>query len=108
MTRTTSRRAILAGAASLPALAVPALASSATDPVYAAIACCRAVDVAHMAKTKGEPPMPSPEYEAWEAVLIASDDSTNAARLALVKTVEAGPTAVPVLVAGNAGLPTYY
>jgi hypothetical protein len=38
MTMTTSRRAILAGAVSLPALAtVPAFATPAPDPVFAAI-----------------------------------------------------------------------
>lgn len=37
MTNTTSRRAILAGAASLSALAIPAIATVAPDPIFAAI-----------------------------------------------------------------------
>ena len=37
-TNTTTRRAVLAGAASLPALAMPAAAAPASDPVFAAIA----------------------------------------------------------------------
>ena len=37
MTTTTSRRAILAGVAALPALATPALSASTTDPIFAAI-----------------------------------------------------------------------
>jgi hypothetical protein len=37
MTTTTSRRAILAGAASMPALAIPAIATATSDPIYAAI-----------------------------------------------------------------------
>lgn len=50
MQRTTSRRAVLAGIATVPALAAPALAMSGPDPIFAAIELHR---VAHAAYALG-------------------------------------------------------
>jgi selenocysteine lyase/cysteine desulfurase len=49
MTNTTSRRSVIVGAAALPALAMPAIASSASDPIFAAIKRHRQIEAAYVA-----------------------------------------------------------
>jgi hypothetical protein len=49
MTTTTSRRSVIVGTAALPALAMPAIASSASDPIFAAIERHRQIEAAYVA-----------------------------------------------------------
>ena len=96
MTSKTTRRAILAGAAVLPALAIPAAASSA-DPAYSAIERYKAFDVEATAFSEQEPELQSPEHPAWEVKREADMDKFNALRDAMLQTVpttRAGATAL--------------
>ena len=64
---TTSRRAILAGAAAIPALSLPAIAG--TDPAFAAIEKFKAADAENEKVLMLEPARPalaSADYPAWE------------------------------------------
>jgi len=88
---TTSRRAILAGAATLPALAVPAVAGSLTpDPIFAAIERHRAAYEEHGRVLEAVNAEEDPETH-WtndERVAAACDADCDALR-ALVQTVPA-------------------
>jgi hypothetical protein len=95
MTTTTTRRAILAGAAALPALAVPAIASEA-DPTFAALAHYEAVDRRTNAFLELEPGSDEPGHAAWEAQRRVDMDEWNAARDAILNatpTTAAGAVA---------------
>jgi hypothetical protein len=82
MNATTTRRAVLAGAASLPVFAMPALTTAAeTDPVFAAIERCRIAETANLLE-------PSPP---------AADDQ-DPAREALARTVPTTPTGLAALI----------
>jgi len=91
MTMNTSRRAILAGAASLPALAVPVLAGTNLDPIFAAIerhkVAFRASQVAGRIKSNTVDAEWAPEYDAVKCKAAenansvaddAADDAANA------------------------------
>jgi hypothetical protein len=65
ITTTTSRRAILAGAAMFPAVSLPALAAAEPDPIFAAIEKMKVTDAEHGRRCKGELEVIGPEYEAW-------------------------------------------
>jgi hypothetical protein len=65
MSHATTRRAIMAGTASLPALAAPAAAFTA-GPVFAAIEQFRAAWQAHEASCADEPAYGHPDKPAWE------------------------------------------
>ena len=97
MSSTTSRRAILAGAAMLPAISLPALAAAEPDPIFAAIEKMKATDAAHGRRCEGEPEVRGPEYEAWyEAQGIACYAAADARdeMLATVPTTVAGAVAM--------------
>ena len=109
MTTTTSRRAILAGAAmlpavSLPALAIPALASAESDPAFAAVEQFKKAWIAHGKSCQSEPTLPdgcpefgTPNYIAWcEANDAACNDDADAFEkmLATRPTTNAGAAAI--------------
>jgi hypothetical protein len=91
MTMTTSRRAILAGAASLPALALPAIATAvAADPIFAAIEAHRDLEQAFFALCHRE--------EAMEEAGVVLEPAPGDFRtLEMIATVNAGITARTVL-----------
>jgi hypothetical protein len=88
MTTQHSRRAILAGAAALPALAViPAMAlgSASNDPIFAAIECHRAADAAFWLSPHGETDDEATErLERW----------SEPAELALADLLSTRPTTI--------------
>ena len=77
----TSRRAILAGAAALPALAMPAIASATVDPIFAVIEHHRQKEA------------------AFSAALLVDEDSDDDANDALAELVETTPTTLAGCVA---------
>jgi hypothetical protein len=96
MTTTTSRRAILAGAAMLPAVSLPPLAAE-PDPIFAAIEKMKVTDAEHGRRCEGEPKVRGPEYETWyEAQGIACYVAADARdeMLATVPTTVAGAVAM--------------
>jgi hypothetical protein len=103
MTTTTTRRAIMAGAAALPVLAAPATAVSKTevavDPIFAAIETHRAAFVASMGPCKiwNETVGGTAEYDAiMEAARTADDVACEAANILteLAPTTFAGVSAL--------------
>jgi hypothetical protein len=79
MSTTIDRRAILAGAASLPAISIPAVAAGAEpDPIYAAIAECRAAILAWSKASRADSKMETDlanEFSSTEnPVAAAADD----------------------------------
>ena len=77
MTTTTSRRAILAGAAALPALAMPAIASATVDPIFALIEAHRVAFPRRLEaqRATGEIPLlEDPDCGEADRALHAADD----------------------------------
>jgi hypothetical protein len=85
--QTTSRRTLLAGAAALPVLAVPAIAAALdkVDPVYEAIEQHCKARTAHYVKTPGET-----DDEAFERI----DRTSGASEAALQNLLTTRPTTV--------------
>jgi len=87
---TTTRRAVLAGAAALPALSLPALAIPAqVDPVFAAIERLRRLYAEWTANIHREPSSESPEYNAWDQ---ENGDTCHAYNRALDEFIATKPT----------------
>jgi hypothetical protein len=92
MTKQTTRRAVLAGAAALPVLSLPAIAIPAqVDPVFAAIERHRQADAAHARSCLGEPRSHEPEFAEWERV---EEFSCHAAHEALGDLLGTTPTTI--------------
>jgi hypothetical protein len=97
-TITTTRRAILAGAASLSALAIPAAAVAAHDPVFGAIERHRAAFLAYLsaARVSMSTNDDAPEYRARDDATDDAYAAENAAAQMLAATV---PTSIAGIVA---------
>jgi hypothetical protein len=98
MTNTTSRRSVIVGAAALPALAMPAIASSASDPIFAAIERHRQIEAAYVAACN-EPIVEAKEQAREDRANELCDKSGDA----LVELVAMTPTTL----AGCAALRRY-
>ena len=90
MTTITSRRAVLAGAAALPALAMPAIASSASDPLFAAIEHHRIARAAFWDESVSEEIMAERGKEADQelADLLATRPTTVAGMVAVLRYLD--------------------
>jgi hypothetical protein len=89
MTQTT-RRAVLGGAAALPAMSLPAVA--APDPVFAAIEKFNALNaklrgIVEPENADGNIEPDTPEYKAWRAAHDAASDKCWDAKNAVLATV---------------------
>jgi hypothetical protein len=124
MTSTTSRRTLLTTAAALPALAVPALASAAPDPIFAAIEVHRQAYAEFEARVRcefaleDELPMNNRESRIdayhekivetddprWVPALRATEEGSDLAELAAIKLLNVDPTTI----AGVAALLEYF
>jgi hypothetical protein len=100
MNKPTSRRAILASAAALPALAIPiALATAEPDPIFALIEEHKSANAAYAAALARVPQDGSP-FEAFEALSDAAGDVAH-------DVMEAILTTAPTTVAGAVTLLRY-
>ena len=103
MKRTTSRRAVLAGAAALPALAMPTIATATGDPIFAAIeryeqshqAFISRCDYEDARGRAGQPCEPAADDHRTPEMIAIVDESIEA-RMALAN---AAPTTLGGLVA---------
>jgi hypothetical protein len=91
-----SRRSLVAGAATLPALAGSVVALT-PDPAFAAVEFVQASSKAHLHALEGEPSIHSPLYDAWfdrsgEACLSQRDAEWNMVQT--VPTTKAGAVAM--------------
>jgi hypothetical protein len=86
MTTKTSRRAVLAGGAALPALSVAAVATE-PDPIFEAIARFKAIEAVWNETGECEPASESPDHPAWLAKSNRECDEWNARREAMLRTV---------------------
>jgi hypothetical protein len=85
---TTSRRDVLAGIATAPALSAPALAlMSGPDPIFAAIERHKARNAAFSNALQGEPETASPEHDEWLRGEAAAGDAEREASAEMVATV---------------------
>jgi hypothetical protein len=94
MSKTTTRRAVLAGIAASPALVAPALALSGPDPIFAAIEHHKAVYAAFGAVLDGMSKFQeekgwadSPEFEEWRRREREACDADEVAREKMLATV---------------------
>lgn len=88
MTTKQTRRAVLVGAASVPALAIlpaVALSSPAADPIFAAIERQKKLWTEWDYNKHPEPSSDSPEYEAWDQWQHAAGDAYNDGLRAMLK-----------------------
>lgn len=98
MTATSTRRAVLAGAAALPALSVPALASIAGDPIFAAIERHRAAYVVRMEKCQIQ--SETADYDPANAdIVAAADDACDEASAAANALLVTPPTTMAGILA---------
>jgi hypothetical protein len=98
MTRSNlSRRSIVAGAATLPALAIPAAAAITPDPALAAVERRQAAWKAHVAVCDQEPALHSPLYNEWDAkaeTVCSVHSDAEWAMLRTIPTTKAGAVAM--------------
>jgi hypothetical protein len=101
MTPETTRRALLAGAAVVPLVCIPALAAAAPDPIFAAIEEVRAIHAEWAAHGRKEPSFDHHDTPAWSAKndeLGGEYCDAIAAMFDLTPTTLAGAAALCVLV----------
>jgi hypothetical protein len=84
-----SRRSLVTGAATLPALTVPAAAAAISDPAFAAIDCLWAARKAHEVVCEQEPGFHSPLHAEWD---VRSDAACSAEWNATKALVQTRPT----------------
>jgi hypothetical protein len=84
-----SRRTLVAGAATLPALAGTAARAITPDPIFAAIERFRAANEALSAACQNEPDNRSPEYRGWSS---RQGTAAKAEQDALMEMIEVRPT----------------